>query len=73
MKYDIKTLTTTLEGQTCDRKSARIDPKGLAVVLVAMANADDGSVAIGIEDNGTITGIDRYSPSSPKPPVTSTK
>ncbi len=60
MKYDIKTLTTTLEGQTFDRKSARIDPKGLAVVLVAMANADGGSVAIGIEDNGIITGIDRY-------------
>ena len=43
MKYDIKTLTTTLEGQTFDRKSARIDPKGLAVVLVAMANTDDNS------------------------------
>lgn len=60
MKYDIKTLTTTHEDQTFDRKSARIDPKGLAVVLVAMANADGGTVAIGIEDDGTVTGIDRF-------------
>ena len=57
---DIKTLTTSPEGQTFDRKSARIDPKGLAVVLTAMANADGGTVAVGIEDNGIITGIDRY-------------
>ena len=60
MTLDIQTLTTTHEGQTFDRKSARIDPKGLAVVLVAMANADGGRVAIGIEDDGTITGIGRY-------------
>lgn len=60
MTYNIETLTTTHEGQTFDRKSARIDPKGLAVVLVAMANADGGRVAIGIEDDGTVTGIDRY-------------
>ena len=59
-EYNIKTLATTPEGQTFDRKSARIDPKGLAVVLVAMANADGGRVAIGIEDDGTITGVDRY-------------
>ncbi len=60
MAYDIQTLISVSEGQTFDRKSARIDPKGLAVVLVAMANADGGRVAIGIEDDGTITGIDRY-------------
>ena len=59
-EYNIKSLTTTHEGQTFDRKSARIDPKGLAVVLVAMANADGGCVAIGIEDDGTVTGIDRF-------------
>ena len=60
MAYDIQTLISVSEGQTFDRKSARIDPKGLAVVLVAMANADGGRVAIGIEDDGTVTGIDRY-------------
>ena len=57
---NIQTLTTSHEGQTFDRKSARIDPKGLSVVLVAMANADGGTIAIGIEDNGTVTGIDRF-------------
>lgn len=60
MTHDIKTLTTTPEGQTFDRKSARIDSKALAVVLTAMANADGGIVAVGIEDNGMVTGIDRY-------------
>lgn len=60
MTLDVQILTTTHESQTFDRKSARIDPKGLAVVLTAMANADGGCVAIGIEDNGTETGIDRY-------------
>ena len=43
-----------------DRKSARIDAKGLAVTFVAMANADGGYLGIGIEDDGTITGIDAY-------------
>lgn len=46
------------EGQTYDRKSVRIDPKALAVTMVAMANADGGAIAIGIEDDGTISGID---------------
>ena len=42
MTLDIQTLTTTSEGQTFDRKSTRIDLKGLAVVLTVMANADGG-------------------------------
>lgn len=58
--HDIETLRTMVEQQTFDRKSVRIDAKGLAVVLTAMANADGGSVVVGIEDNGTVTGIDRY-------------
>ena len=46
------------EGQTYDKKSGRIEPKALAVTMVAMANADGGTIAIGIEDDGTISGID---------------
>ena len=46
------------EGQTFERKSARIEPKALAVIMVAMANADGGTIAVGIEDDGTISGID---------------
>lgn len=48
------------EKQIMDRKSARIKATDLAVPLVAMANADGGYLAIGIEDDGTITGIDDY-------------
>lgn len=43
-----------------DRKSARIKAVDLAIPIVAMANADGGYLAIGIEDDGTITGIDAH-------------
>lgn len=56
--YEYRTLP---EGQTFDRKSARIDSKALAVIMVAMANADGGTIAVGIEDDGTISGIDGMS------------
>lgn len=54
----IEEYRTISEGQTFDRKSARIEPKALSVIMVAMANADGGTIAIGIEDDGTISGID---------------
>jgi len=57
----IEDYRTLPEGQTFDRKSARIEPKALAVIMVAMANADGGIIAIGIEDDGSVSGIDRYS------------
>ena len=53
----IEEYRTKPEGQTFDRKSARIESKALAVIMVAMANADGGTIAIGIEDDGTISGI----------------
>jgi len=45
------------ENQTFDRKSIRIEPKALATPFVAFANADGGTLAIGIKDNGEIEGI----------------
>jgi ATP-dependent DNA helicase RecG len=54
---DIQTLQTQPEGQQFDRKSFRIEAKSLAVIAVAFANADGGDIAIGIEDDGRITGI----------------
>ena len=54
---DIKDLQQQPEGQLFDRKSFRIDAKALGVILVAFANADGGDVAIGIEDDGRITGV----------------
>ena len=48
------------ESPLFDRKSARIDAKTLAIHLIAFANADGGVIAVGVEDDGTITGIDAY-------------
>ena len=42
--------------QYFDRKSARIKPNAVARHIVAFANAAGGKLAIGIEDNGEITG-----------------
>lgn len=38
------------EMQIFDRKSINIDPKAMAVMLVAFANVDGRTVAIGISD-----------------------
>lgn len=47
------------ENQTFYRKSIRIEPKALATQFVAFANADGGTLAIDIKDNGEIEGIKR--------------
>ena len=54
----IEEIQNTTEFQVFDRKSAQIDAKGLAVLLIAFANADGGTAAIGVENDGTITGVD---------------
>ena len=54
----IEEIQNTTEFQTFDRKSARIDAKGLATAMIALANADGGIIALGVEDDGTITGTD---------------
>ena len=48
----------TTEKQEFDRKSARATAVTIATPMIAFANADGGRPAIGIEDNGKITGID---------------
>ena len=50
MNMTIEDILTREEGQTFDCKSFAIDPKGLAVTFVAMANADGGELAVGISD-----------------------
>jgi len=55
---DLHELFSAPEGQTLERKSARIHPRDLANTLIAFANADGGRVLVGIEDDGTIIGID---------------
>ncbi len=47
------------EKQIFDRKSIEIEPKALAISVVAFANADGGTIAIGISDRTSrIEGID---------------
>ena len=61
-KMTIEDMCFTTEKQEFDRKSARIDATAIATPIIAFANADGGLLAIGIEDNGKITGIDDYLP-----------
>ena len=57
----IQEITTRKEDQTFDCKSIQIEPKALAVPIVAMANADGGVLAIGVSDkNRTLEGVDQY-------------
>ena len=60
MKYSLEELCMKKEDQIFDRKSARKDAKGLSNHIVAFANADGGTLVIGVEDNGDVTGIDAY-------------
>ena len=54
----LEKLMTTPENQNFDRKSARLAEKELARHISAMANATGGVIALGIEDDGTVTGVD---------------
>jgi ATP-dependent DNA helicase RecG len=44
------------EGQWFERKSGRVDPKDLAIPLVALANAEGGVVVVGLHD-GAVDGV----------------
>lgn len=46
----IQEIRTRKEGQTFDCKSIQIEPKALAIPIVAFANADGGEIAIGVSD-----------------------
>lgn len=54
----IEEMCTTTEKQLFDRKSAKIESTAIATPIIAFENTDGGLLAIGIEDNGEITGID---------------
>lgn len=57
----IQEITTRKEDQTFDCKSIQIEPKVLAVPIVAFANADGGVIAIGVSDKTRkIEGIDQH-------------
>ena len=50
---------TCKEWQVFDRKSVRIACKDFAELIVAFANADGGEAVIGLENDGSITGVDQ--------------
>ena len=54
----VQEIQTATEFQIFDRKSARIDAKTLAITIIAFANADGGTIALGVEDDGALTGVD---------------
>ena len=57
----IQDITTRKEDQTFDCKSIQIEPKALAVPIVAFANADGGAIAIGVSDKTRkIEGVDQH-------------
>ena len=57
----IQEIQTRKEDQTFDCKSIQIDPKALAVPIVAFANADGGVIAIGVSDKTRkIEGVDQH-------------
>ena len=57
----IQEIRTRKEDQTFDCKSIQIDPKALAITIVAFANADGGDIAIGVSDKTRkIEGVDQH-------------
>lgn len=46
----IRGLTAAPESQWFERKSGRVQPKDLAIALVAFANAEGGCIVVGLED-----------------------
>ena len=53
----IQILLQQGENNGVEFKSATVSPDGLAKEIVAFANSFGGSILIGVEDNGTITGV----------------
>ena len=57
----IQEIILRKEDQTFDCKSIQIDPKALAITIVAFANADGGTIAIGVSDKTRkIEGVDQH-------------
>ncbi len=59
-KWNEETLKTKEEDDFYDRKSASIKAKDIARTIISFANAEGGTIAVGVEDDKTITGIDRF-------------
>jgi ATP-dependent DNA helicase RecG len=51
-------IVSKTEDHWFDRKSFRISPEGLANLMVGFANADGGTILVGVEEGGRILGVD---------------
>ena len=56
-RFSKEFLTTEIEGQFFDRKSAKKKPEEIVKHLVGFANASGGILVVGVEDNGELTGF----------------
>lgn len=54
---DPSLITTKREDHWFDRKSFRIEPAALANAMIGFANADGGTLIVGVENDGRVTGI----------------
>lgn len=53
----VEALTTQREDQWFERKGSRAQPRTLAEAMVGMANAEGGTLVVGISDNGVVEGL----------------
>lgn len=56
-KADIKELITAGEHSQVEFKSSQVKPEDLAKEIVALLNFRGGKILLGVEDDGTITGV----------------
>jgi ATP-dependent DNA helicase RecG len=54
----IKTLISEGENSQVEFKSEAVSNEGLAIVMIAFLNGQGGVILLGVEDDGTITGIE---------------
>ena len=58
---NIQEIIARKEDQTFDCKSIQIEPKALAITIVAFANSDGGVIAISVSDKTRKTkGVTQY-------------
>jgi len=60
LNEQIITYSQQAEDQLFDRKSVKTDPKDIAHEVCSFANVDGGVTAVGIENNGDVTGFRNY-------------
>ena len=57
MNIDLQSLISQGENQSLEFKSAQVHPNSLAKEMVAFANTTGGAILLGVEDDGSVTGL----------------